>query len=622
MVAELVETTRLLGHTAAQIQPRWIEPLAEHLIKRTYSEPRWDAKRASVVATERATLYGLPVVAARTVPYGAIDPDLSRSLFIHRALIEGDWNTRHRFVEENRALVEEAEELEHRARRRDIVATDAQLYDFFDAHIPQDVVSGGHFDRWWKDARRRDPALLTFTRELLVGDVGADPGALPDEWRQGELELPLTYRFEPGSDVDGVTVNVPLADLPRLRADGFDWLVPGLREELVIALIRSLPKQLRRPLVPIPDTAAQVVAALKPGPGSIVEAVTRELERARGVRVAPEQFDLSRLPAHLRPRFAVLDEGGAAVAAGDDLDALRAEVAPRLRAQLAEQTASVERDGLTDWSIGDLPRSVALPGTGDAVRAYPALVDEGASVAVRALETPAAQAVAMRAGTRRLLMLTTASPLRAVQRGLSTKAALTLAGAPNGGAAAHLDDAYVAALDTLIASGGGPAWNEAGFTALCEHVAARLPQTMAAIVADVVAVLDVAAELRRRSDELPADPALQPAQLDVARQLGGLVYPGFVAATGAARLPDVVRYLRGAIRRLDRLPDAVAADRDRMSAIHELEQEYAARGGRPAAPAVHWMLQELRVAHFAQGLGVRGKATPKQIRRELAAVSG
>ncbi len=622
MVAELVETTRLLGHTAAQIQPRWIEPLAGHLIKRTYSEPRWERRRASVVATERATLYGLPIVTGRTVAYGAIERELSRSLFIQRALLEGDWNARHRFLEDNRALLEEVEQLEHRARRRDIVATQAQLYDFYDARIAQDVVSGAHFDRWWKDARRRDPQLLSFTRELLVGDAGVDREALPDEWRQGDIALPLTYRFEPGSDVDGVTVNVPLKALAQLRCDGFDWLVPGMREELVIALIRSLPKELRRSLVPIPETAAEVVAGLQFGRGAIVEAVARELERVRGVRVSAQQFDLARLPVHLRPRFEVQDDAGAAVAAGEDLDALREQVRPRLRAQLAEQTASVERSGLRDWTIAELPRSVALPGTGGSVRAYPALVDEGDSVAVRALETPAAQAAAMRAGSRRLLALTVPSPLRSLKRGLSTAAALTLAGAPAGGAAAVLEDAYVAALDALIASGGGPAWDAAGFAALREHVAARLPATTAAIVTDVVAVLDAAAELRRRLDELPADPALQPARLDIAAQLGGLVHPGFVAAGGAARLPDVLRYLRAAVRRLDRLPDAVAADRDRMNAIHELEQEYRARGGRAAAPAAHWMLQELRVAHFAQGLGVHGKATPKQIRRALAAAAG
>ncbi len=619
MVAELVETTRLLGHTAAQIQPRWIEPIAGHLVKRTYSEPRWERKRGGVVATERATLYGLPVVSGRTVAYGAIDPELSRRLFIQRALLEGDWNARHGFLAVNRALLAEVEELEHRARRRDIVATEAQLYDFYDARIPEEVVSGAHFDRWWKDARGRDPALLTYTRELLVGAAGIDRDALPDAWRQDDIALALSYRFEPGSELDGVTVNVPLAALPRLRSDGFDWLVPGLREELVTALLRSLPKDLRRPLVPIPETAAQVVAGLRfDGRAPIVAAVACELERVRGVRAAPEQFDLTRLPAHLRPRFEVQDEDGAALAAGADLDALREQVRPRLRAQLAEQTASVERSGLTGWTIGTLPRSLALAGSGDAVRAYPALTDEGETVGVRAFETPGAAAVAMRAGTRRLLRLTLPSPLRAVQRALPTAAALTLAGAPQGGAAALLDDALVAALDVLVASGGGPAWDEDGFDALRAHVARGLPATTTAVLADVIAVLDEAALLRRRLDELPAAPALQPARLDVAAQLGGLVHAGFAAAAGAQRLPHVLRYLRAAGRRLDRLPDAVAADRDRMSSIHELEAEYRARGGRAATPAVHWMLQELRVAHFAPGLGVHGKATPKQIRRELA----
>ncbi|HWC26748.1 MAG TPA: DUF3418 domain-containing protein, partial [Solirubrobacteraceae bacterium] len=551
------------------------------------------------------------------------DPALSRSLFIQRALIERDWDARHRFLADNRALLEEVAELEHRARRRALVADEAQLYDFYAARIPPEVVSGTTFDRWWKDARRKDPRRLTFTRELLVGDAGVDRDALPDEWRQGDLALPLTYRFEPGSETDGITVNVPLEALAELRSDGFDWLVPGLREELVTALIRSLPKELRRPLVPIPETAARVVAELQgDGSGPLVEAVARALERLRGVRVEPSQFALERLPAHLRARFAVHDGGGEVVAAGEDLDALREQMRPRLRAQLARQTAALERSGLRDWTVDELPRSVSLPGGGDQLRAYPALVDEGDSVAVRALETPAAQAAAMRAGTRRLLRLTVPSPLRSIRRGLDAPAALTLAGAPHGGAAAVLEDALTAALDKLIASCGGPAWDAAGWAALRERVAEGLSATTRAGVADVVAVLDAAADVRRRLDELAPDAALQPARLDVAAQRGGLVHPGFAAAAGADRLPDVVRYLRAAARRLERLPHAVAADRDRMGAIHELEAEYRARGGRAAAPAVHWMLQELRVAHSAQGLGVRGKASAKQVRRELAAAAG
>ncbi|HEV2060117.1 MAG TPA: ATP-dependent RNA helicase HrpA, partial [Solirubrobacteraceae bacterium] len=389
MVAELVETARLYGHTAAQIQPRWIEPLAGHLLKRTYSDPHWERKRASAIAVERATLYGVPVVGARKVPYGPIDPVLSRELFIRHALLEGDWTASHRFLQDNRGLLEEVEELEHRARRRDIVVSDAELYDFYDARIPESVVSGAHFDRWWKDARKRDPSLLRFTRELLIGDAGIDELAFPDTWRQGELELALTYRFEPGREDDGITVHVPLHVLERLRPTGFDWLVPGLREELVTALIRSLPKDLRRPLVPIPETAAQVVGGLRPRRGSLVAAVAREIEHVRGVHVQPHQFDLERLPAYLRARFAVEDARGEVLAAGEDVDALREQLRPRLRAQLAAATASFEHSGLRDWTIGELPRSIALPGTGDSVRAYPALLDEGDSIAVRALETPA-----------------------------------------------------------------------------------------------------------------------------------------------------------------------------------------------------------------------------------------
>ena len=623
MVAELMETSRLWGRTAAQIQPSWIEPLAKHLLKYTYEAPHWERKRGSVVATERATLFGLPVVAGRKVAYGAIDPVLSRELFIRCALVEGDWHTRHEFVAENARVLEELEELEHRARRRDILAGDEAIFAFYDARVPDDVVSVAHFDRWWKAARRADPALLTFPRDLLVDEDDAadllDPRARPDAWRQGELELALSYRFEPGTDEDGVTVHVPLHALSELRASGFDWLVPGLRHELVVALVRSLPKDLRRPLVPIPEVASEVVAGLRPRKGRLVDAVARELERARGVRVAATDFDLTRLPAHLRMSFAVEDEGGAVLARGDDLDALRAAVAPRLRAALTAATAHIERSGLTAWEIGELPRTIELPGA----VAYPALVDEGATVGVRVFETAAAQAAAMAAGTRRLLALDVASPVRAAQRGLDRSAALTLAGAPHGGAGALLDDAVLAALDALVAEAGGPAWDEAAWLALRSHVAAGLAATTARIVAQAVEILDAARDVRLALDALPSDEALREARLDVAGQLGGLVYPGFIAATGAARLPDVTRYLRAAVRRLERLPDAPAPDRDRMRVLHELEAELRRRrdaaGGAPAPELreVGWMLQELRVSNFAQGMGVRGQISAKRVRRAL-----
>jgi ATP-dependent helicase HrpA len=634
MAAELVETSRLWGRVVARIEPEWVEPLAEHLVRRTHSEPRWEKRRAEVVATERVTLYGLPIVAGRTVSYARIDPVLARELFIRRALVEEEWHTRHRFFHDNRQLIEQVEELEHRARRRDILAGDDVLFDFYDQRVPPEVVSGAHFDRWWKRARQRDPRLLTFTRELLVDDDAAagalDERARPDAWSQGSLTLPLTYHFEPGAEHDGVTAHVPLAALAGLREQGFEWLVPAFRLELVTALIRSLPKELRRPLVPVPDVAAQVVAALTPEDvkrGALLDVVARLIGRLRGARVAPGDFDRSRLPAWLRMRFSIEDERGRVLAQGDDLEALRARVRPRLQEQLTRTAgSSLERRGLTSWTIGTLPRTVELPGSGGMAKAYPALVDEGRSVAVKVLDTPAQQWRAMHAGTRRLLLLSVpAATVRQVQKQLGMADALALAAAPHGGAAAVLDDAMLAAVDALVAEAGGPAWDAAGFQRLRDHVAGNLFDRTLAIVRLVARILTLRGETMERIAQLSAA-QFEPVRLDVARQLGRLVYPGFVAATGEARLPDVERYLRGALYRLERLPDHRAADADRMKAVHELEEAVRERRdswppGRPLPPAlyeVQWQLEELRISHFAQPLGVRGQVSSKRIRRLLA----
>jgi ATP-dependent helicase HrpA len=612
MVAELVETTRLWGRTAARIDPRDVEPLAGHLVKRTYSEPRWDAKRGSVVATERVTLYGLPIVTDRTVQYGRIDPVLSRELFIRRALVEGEWETRHAFMASNARLVEEVEALEHRARRRDILAGDEARFAFFDELVPADVVSAAGFDRWWRD---QPPDLLTYPRDVLVapGADAVDERAWPSTWRQGGLTLDLSYRFEPGAPDDGVTVHIPLPLLGQVRADRFEWLVPGLREELVTALMRGLPKDLRRPLVPIPETAARVLAGLEPRRRPLAD------DLSRLVGVPPDAWDFSRLPAHLRMRFQVEDDKRGVLASGDDLADVRAQVRPLLRAELTAAASRLERTALRSWDdIGALPREVTLRGTGQAVRAYPALVDEGSTVGVKVLETPGAQRASMRAGTRRLLMLTIPSPARFVLDRLGNAEKLALGAAPHGSVAAVLDDAVVAAVEALMAEAGGPAWDEPGFARLRGHVAGELAGTVLEAVRAVVRVLDAAREVEARLEPLRAVP-LQPARADVRAQLARLVRPGFVAATGLARLPDVERYLRAAARRLERLPDAVAVDRDKMNAIHELERAYRERlaAGDGGLHEVPWMLEELRVSHFAQALGTKGPISAKRIRRAL-----
>jgi ATP-dependent helicase HrpA len=602
VVAELVETSRLWGRAAAGIDPRWIEPLAGHLVKRTYSEPRWDRRRGSVVATERVTLYGLPIVEARTVPYGRIDPALARELFIRRALVERDWDTRHAFFAQNGRLLEEVADLEDRLRRRGLGVSEEAVFAFFDERIPAAVVSARHFDRWWRDARRADPDRLTFPRALLLGDEG-DDGGRPAAWKQGELVLPLSYRFAPGSPDDGVTVHVPLRVLPQLRASGFEWLVPALRAELVTSLLRGLPKDVRRGLAPMPETAAAVLAELRPRREPLRAGMSRALEAARGVRVAESAWDLGRLESHLRMHFAVEDADGTTVAFGDDLAVLREQVAPRLRAALAGSVRDLERHGMRTWELESLPREITLPGSGGAVRGYPALVDEGETVGVAIMETPQAQARAMRLGTRRLLLATIAAP----RPRLDNRVALALAGTSH-------DDAVPAAVDWLVERFGGPAWDAAAFARLRADVAGHLTQAVEATLKKAADVMDAARAVEQLLDALPVSP-FEDARRDVQRQLGRLVHPGFITSAGVARLDDIVRYLRAAARRLERLPDAVAVDRDRMRTIHELEELWRARG---SDPEIGWLLEELRVAQFAQGLGTREPVSAKRVRTLLA----
>ncbi|MGZ6772693.1 MAG: ATP-dependent RNA helicase HrpA, partial [Mycobacteriaceae bacterium] len=323
MAGELVETTRLWGRTAARIEPEWVEQLAGPLLKRTYSEPHWSIKRQSAMAYERVTLYGIPLVTQRPVQYGSIDPEVSRELFIRHALVQGEWHTQHRFFHANRALLADVEELENRARRRDIGVDDETLYEFYNARVDAEVVSARHFDTWWKQARRKDPELLTFTPEVVTnpGSAAVVGGDYPDAWRQGEIQLPLTYSFEPGAGADGVTVHVPVPLLNQIRPIGFDWLVPGMRLELITALIKSLPKQLRRNVVPAPDYARAALERVKPRSQPVVSALAEALWALSGTEIGAESFDWSAVPAHLRMTFRVVDAEQRVVAEGKDLEA-------------------------------------------------------------------------------------------------------------------------------------------------------------------------------------------------------------------------------------------------------------------------------------------------------------
>jgi ATP-dependent helicase HrpA len=614
VAGELVETNRMWGRVCARISPEWAESLAAHLVTRVYSEPHWEKDQGAVMAYERVTLYGVPLVARRKVGYARVDPALSRDLFIRHALVEGDWATHHAFFADNLRLLEDVEELEHRARRRGIVVDDQTLFDFYDARIPADVVSGAHFDAWWKNAHRETPELLTFSLAMLVQEAAeVDPGDYPDTWQQGEVRLPLTYQFEPGADADGVTVHIPVAVLGAVSSYGFDWQVPGLRRELVVALIKSLPKPVRVQLVPAPDTAGAVLAVLEARQEPLLDALERELLRLRGADVRRDDWQLDRVPEHLRMTFRVEDEQGRTLAEGKDLTALREQLAPNVQRALSTAAGGLERTGLTSWV--DVPRTVPA---GAGVTGYPALVDEGSSVALRVLGSPQEQDTAMWAGVRRLLLLSVPSPVKAIAGRLSNASKLALTANPHGSVVALLDDCVVAAVDALIESGGGPPWDEASYDALRSHVRGELHDTTEQVLRKVEEVLTLWAALTPQLDGISA------AQVDMREQLDRLVRPGFVAATGLDRLPDLVRYLKAVEARLSRLPRDADRDRRELATVQAVQEEVDAllrkRPDDPRARDVAWLVEELRVSLFAQGMRTKQPVSEKRIYKAIDAL--
>jgi ATP-dependent helicase HrpA len=628
VAAELVETSRLWARTVARIEPEWVEPLARHLVKRSYSEPHWEKKRGSAVALEKVTLYGVPLVPDRPVSYGRIDPPAARELFVRHALVEGDWQTSHRFFAENRRLLAEAEEVEHRARRRGLVVGEDELFAFYDARIPAEVVSAQHFDTWWKQARRSDQDLLTFKASDLLRDAAAEVSAeaYPDVWTSESpaiAALPLSYAFEPGTEADGVTVDIPLSRLNQVDPAEFSWQVPGLRTELVTEMIRSLPKAMRRDLVPAPDVAREVVARLgpeRPPSGDLRDAVARELRALRGVTVPRDAWDLSRLPPHLRITVRVTDSGRV-LAEGKDVAELQRRLQPRLRAVLSQAAAGITRSGLTSWDFGMLPR-VFREGT---VVAYPALFDAGATVDVRLFETEAAARSAMWDGTRRLILLGAPSPVKSIADRLSTREKLALSHNPHGGVAAMFADCVNCAADHLMAEAGGPAWDREGFERLSATVRSGLREATAEVVTQVESALRVAHAVQTRLEDSRAT-AIQPAVADLRAQLSGLIYPGFVTATGYRRLPYLTRYLRGMERRLDKLPENPARDAANMAVAQRAEQAYrqaaadlpAGRRDDADVTDVRWMLEELRVSLFAQTLGTLAPVSENRVLAALA----
>lgn len=623
MAAELVETSRLWGRMVADIDPEWIEPLATHLIKKSYAEPRWSKSRGAVIADEKVSLYGVPIVASRPVNYGSIDPQMSREIFIQSALVEGDWFTKHKFFHQNRQLIREIEDLEHKSRRRDILVDERTLFEFYDQRIGTEVVSQRHFDSWWKKVSQQDSELLNFEKAFLTKEDAEQVSELdfPNFWYQGNLKFKLSYQFEPGTDADGVTVHIPLPLLNQVEMKGFDWQIPGLRKELIIALIKSLPKFLRRNFVPAPNYAEAFLGRAKPLEKPILESLIYELRRMTGVSVEPESWQLDQLPSHLKMTFQVIDDKGKKIAESMDLDSLKFQLKDQVQESIsAVADDGIEQSGIHVWNFDSLPQCYEQKKRGFTVKAFPAIVDEKEAVGIKLFETEFEQQVAMQQGLRRLLLLNVPSPIKYLHEKLPNKSKLGLYFTPFGRVLDLIDDCIACAVDKLISDFGGLVWNEADFDKLRDFIRENLNETTVEIAKQVEQILTLTYELNKRLKG-KMDFTMAFALSDIKAQLNGLIYQGFVQKTGYARLSDLQRYLQGIDKRIDKLLQDVNRDRAAMLRVEQVNQAYQQLLAKLPKSKPHsneikeipYMIEELRVSLFAQQLGTKYPISDKRI---------
>ena len=640
VAAELVETSQLWGRIVARVDAGWVERVGGDLLRRSYSEPRWNAKRASVEATEKVMLLGVTLIAARTVQFDRIDPEHARELFIRHALVERDWTTRHTFFAANQQALDDVAAWEDRTRRRDIVVDDETLFALYDQRIPAEVTSGRHFDSWWKKESRTNPDLMTFTTEMLIaaGTARFDAAAFPDRFTSGGVDLELGYVFDPGRQDDGVTVTIPLAVLARVDPAAFEKQIPGLRDDLAIALIRSLPKTLRRNFVPVPDFAKAALARIEqtgrpaqPDNSSLPAQLAGALTALTGIVIKATDFDLDKVPAHLRMTFTVVDDQGRAVGAGKDLPALQASLRTDTRQAVAKASGTVERTGLTEFPADGVKRSVSNTVGGLQVTGYPALVDEGKTVGLQVFTSAADQARAMRAGTRRLLVLAAPGQVGQLRQSLTREQLLTLAVTPYGTVGTLVADATESAIDALLDWAGGPAWTADAFNALRSKIAPHLNKA----VRDVM----VAGELALRAGQSAAqaiDVAARSASAgsiadllaDMRSQLDAALAPGFLTRSGAAGLPDLARHLQALAVRAERVVAGPARDRERLTELVALHREVDTivaalppeRQQDADVIGVYKLIDEYRVALFAQPMRTAVPVSAKRIRAALAAL--
>ena len=620
MAAELTDTGRLLARTAAEVRPEWIEAAGRHLLTRMYLEPHWEKEGARVVAFERVSLYGITLVPRRKVHYGSIDPVLSRELFIRGALVAGEYETNAPWQSHNRALIQEIEDLEHKARKSGVWLDEERIFQVFDARVPADVHSGAAFEKWRTTAEAADPTVLFLQREDILSEgLGADHALFPETMLVDDVACALKYRFEPGHPLDGVTLHLPLYLLNRIEPAQVDWLVPGLIREKLTALLKSLPKDKRRPLIPLPDTVTAFLSVVKPGEQLLTEALAAFIRKKTGIDIHPVDWGAA-LPQHLMMNVSVIDDSGQELASGRDLAALRQQLggAARITYGGGAEDSAFERTGLTEWNFGDLPSQVKFKRGGRALIGYPALVDNGENVDLRLLDAADVAEAETRRGVIRLLRIALAAQFKQLDKDLSRETALALKyrglGSPEQLRAALID---AIAARALMGDDETPR-DEKAFGKQKERAKPRISVVKQALLRDVAEILDLHAQVAARLDASPQFPA---AMRDERTHLAALVTPDFITATPWAHLKELPRYLRGILKRLEKLPAAAQRDARAMASVLTLQNKYLARRAQvkgtlsPALEDFRWQLEELRISLFAQELKTPYPVSAKRLEK-------
>jgi ATP-dependent helicase HrpA len=617
IAAELVETTRLFARNVASVDPRWIEELAGHLLKRHRERPHWERTRAQVVAVERGTLYGLPVYADRRVHYGPIDPKLSREIFLRSALVEGEFETRALFFAHNERLLKEIERLEHKSRRPDILVDDELIYAFYDARVPEGVTNGADFEKWRKEAERAKPKLLELRREDLMRHeaAGITTENFPHELQFGPNRFELEYHFEPRSPRDGVTMTVPMALLNQVPAARCEWLVPGLLKEKVQSYAKGMPQRLRHKLGPLAEFAQAFTAAAAPSDTPLGSALARYIRAEFGLEVPADAFRPDSAPPHLQMNFRVLDEHGRQLAMSRNVAELKEEFGSRIRESLSEEISQGESEIFTAWTFGDLEEMMEIQRGGQTLVGYPALLDAGDGVTLQVFDSPERAREVHRAGVLRLLAIGFRDRVREIEKDLARDMTL----------ATLMDDIVSAAFDRTFLAEALP-MRQAEFAQRVQEGRNRLSLIAQEMQRLAATILAEHAQVQKRVAGVQK--AYPQAAEDVKQQCARLLQPGFLARIPWARLQHFPRYLKAAVLRLDKLRavpvKSAARDAQCMAELAPLEQawrrELAARSrlGGPSRTAAEleqfgWLLEELRVSLFAQELKTPVPVSPKRL---------